>query len=64
MTNEEVVEALDLSVTTVKTYWTFARGWLFDAIRNSYCKRQRVFPQGFRYWTFARTWLLQEIKGS
>lgn len=34
MTNEEVAQALDLSVSTVKTYWTFARAWLFDAIRN------------------------------
>jgi RNA polymerase sigma factor (TIGR02999 family) len=35
MTNEEIAQALDLSVSTVKTYWTFARAWLFDAIRNS-----------------------------
>ena len=34
MTNEEVAQALKLSVSTVKTYWTFARAWLFDAIRN------------------------------
>ncbi|MGE4178936.1 MAG: sigma-70 family RNA polymerase sigma factor [Limisphaerales bacterium] len=34
MTNEEVAEALNLSVSTVKNYWTFARAWLFDAIRN------------------------------
>jgi len=34
MTNEEVAQALDLSVSTVKNYWTFARAWLFDAIRN------------------------------
>ena len=34
MTNEEVAQALNLSVTTVKVYWTFARAWLFDAIRN------------------------------
>jgi RNA polymerase sigma factor (TIGR02999 family) len=34
MTNEEIAQALDLSVSTVKNYWTFARAWLFDAIRN------------------------------
>lgn len=35
MTNEEIAQALDLSVSTVKNYWTFARAWLFDAMRNS-----------------------------
>ena len=35
MTNEEIAQALGLSVSTVKTYWSFARAWLFDAIRNS-----------------------------
>lgn len=35
MTNEEVAQALDLSLSTVKTYWAFARAWLFDAIRNA-----------------------------
>ena len=35
MTNEEIAQALCLSVSTVKTYWSFARAWLFDAIRNS-----------------------------
>jgi len=30
MTNEEVAQALNLSVSTVKTYWTFARAWLFE----------------------------------
>ena len=34
MTNEEIAQALGLSVSTVKTYWSFARAWLFDAIRN------------------------------
>jgi RNA polymerase sigma factor (TIGR02999 family) len=34
MTNEEAAQALNLSVSTVKNYWTFARAWLFDAIRN------------------------------
>ena len=35
MTNEEVAQALNLSVSTVKVYWTFARAWLFNALRNS-----------------------------
>jgi len=35
MSNEEVAQALNISVSTVKTYWTFARAWLFDAIRGS-----------------------------
>ena len=35
MTNEEVAQSLNLSVSTVKTYWTFARAWLFDAMRDS-----------------------------
>jgi RNA polymerase sigma factor (TIGR02999 family) len=34
MTNDEIGQALNLSVSTVKNYWTFARAWLFDAIRN------------------------------
>ena len=34
MTNDEIAQALDLSVSTVKNYWTFARAWLFDALRN------------------------------
>jgi len=34
MTNEEIAQALGLSVTTVKAYWAFARAWLFDAIRK------------------------------
>lgn len=34
MTNEEIAQALDLSVSTVKNYWAFARAWLFDAIRK------------------------------
>lgn len=35
MTNEETAQALGLSLSTVKSYWVFARAWLFDAIRNS-----------------------------
>jgi len=35
MTNEETAEALGVSVATVKNYWTFARTWIFNEIRNS-----------------------------
>ena len=35
MTNEETAEALDISVATVKNYWTFARTWIFNEIKNS-----------------------------
>ncbi len=35
MTNEETAEALSVSVATVKNYWTFARTWIFNEIRNS-----------------------------
>lgn len=34
MTNEETAQLLDLSVSTVKNYWAFARAWLFDEIRK------------------------------
>jgi RNA polymerase sigma factor (TIGR02999 family) len=34
MTNEETGQLLDLSVSTVKNYWAFARAWLFDEIRK------------------------------
>jgi RNA polymerase sigma factor (TIGR02999 family) len=35
MTNEETAQALGVSVATVKNYWTFARTWIFTAIKNS-----------------------------
>ncbi len=35
MTNDESAQALDISVATVKNYWTFARTWIFNAIKNS-----------------------------
>jgi RNA polymerase sigma factor (TIGR02999 family) len=35
MTNEETAEALDISVATVKNYWTFARTWIFNEIKKS-----------------------------
>jgi RNA polymerase sigma factor (TIGR02999 family) len=34
MTNEETAEALDISVATVKNYWTFARTWIFNELKN------------------------------
>jgi RNA polymerase sigma factor (TIGR02999 family) len=34
-TNEETAGALGVSVATVKNYWTFARTWIFQEIRNS-----------------------------
>ena len=34
MTNEETAEALGVSVATVKNYWTFARIWIFNEIKN------------------------------
>jgi RNA polymerase sigma factor (TIGR02999 family) len=35
MTNEETAEVLNVSVATVKNYWTFARTWIFHEIKNS-----------------------------
>ena len=35
MTNEETAQALGISVTTVKSYWTFARTWILHAIEHS-----------------------------
>jgi RNA polymerase sigma factor (TIGR02999 family) len=35
MTNEETAQALNISVATVKNYWTFARIWIFNEIKNS-----------------------------
>src|SRR5205823_796541 len=35
MTNEETAKALGISVTTTKSYWTFARTWLLHEIENS-----------------------------
>ena len=35
MTNEETAEALGISVATVKNYWTFARTWIFNELKNS-----------------------------
>ena len=35
MTNEETAEVMGVSVATVKNYWTFARTWIFNEIKNS-----------------------------
>jgi RNA polymerase sigma factor (TIGR02999 family) len=35
MTNEETADALGVSVATVKNYWTFARTWIFNEIKNA-----------------------------
>lgn len=34
MTNEEVAEALGVSVSTAKNYWTFSRTWLLNALES------------------------------
>jgi len=34
LTNEEVSEALGISVSTAKNYWTFARAWLLNEIEG------------------------------
>jgi RNA polymerase sigma factor (TIGR02999 family) len=34
MTNEEVAEVLNISVSTTKNYWNFARAWLLEEIRS------------------------------
>ena len=33
--NEEIAQILDISLTTVKTYWVFARAWLLRQIKIS-----------------------------
>jgi len=32
--NEEIAQILDISVSTVKNYWAFARAWLFQRIKG------------------------------
>ena len=34
MTNEEVAQLLGISISTVKNYWNFSRGWLFNEIQS------------------------------
>ncbi len=35
MTNEETAQALGISLTTTKCYWTFARTWILHALEHS-----------------------------
>ena len=35
MTNEQVAENLEISLTTTKNYWTFARTWLLHEIKKT-----------------------------
>ena len=35
MTNEETAQVLDISVASVKNYWTFARTWIFHQLKNT-----------------------------
>jgi RNA polymerase sigma factor (TIGR02999 family) len=34
MTNEEVSQLLEISVSTAKNYWNFSRAWLFQEIKG------------------------------
>jgi RNA polymerase sigma factor (TIGR02999 family) len=34
MTNDETAQAMNISVATVKVYWTFARTWIFNELRR------------------------------
>jgi len=34
LTNEEVAQVLEISLSTVKNYWAFARAWLLNDIEN------------------------------
>lgn len=34
MTNEEVAQLLEISISTAKNYWNFSRGWLFNEIQS------------------------------
>lgn len=33
-TNEEVAQILDISLSTVKNYWAFARAWLLQEVKG------------------------------
>jgi RNA polymerase sigma factor (TIGR02999 family) len=35
MTNDETAQVLGICVATVKNYWTFARTWIFNEVKNS-----------------------------
>jgi RNA polymerase sigma factor (TIGR02999 family) len=34
MTNEEIAQVLDISISTTKNYWTFARTWILHEIKS------------------------------
>ena len=36
LTNEEVSEVLEISVSTAKNYWTFSRAWLLNEIESAW----------------------------
>lgn len=35
MTNEEIGQLMDISVSTVKNYWAFSKAWLFQEIKKA-----------------------------
>jgi RNA polymerase sigma factor (TIGR02999 family) len=35
MTNDDTAQVLDISVATVKNYWTFARAWILKELRKN-----------------------------
>ncbi len=35
MTNEEIAKVLNISVSSVKNYWTFARAWMFNKMKQA-----------------------------
>ena len=35
MTNEEIAKVLNISVSSVKNYWVFARAWMFNQIKRA-----------------------------
>jgi len=41
-TNEEVAQILDISLSTVKNYWAFARAWLLQEIKGFQIARSQV----------------------
>ena len=35
MTNEEIAQTMGISISSVKNYWTFARAWIFNKIKQA-----------------------------
>lgn len=35
MSNEEIADLMDISISTVKNYWNFSRAWLFKEIQSA-----------------------------